>query len=768
MIEGLNSYELRNHTIFKQYLLSGYKGDKVKQENKKQKRPYLMAIDIGGTFTDIVLLDRRDGSIRIGKVLTTPSDPSAGAMQGFHEILKEANVGASEIESLIHSTTVTTNAVIERKGVKTALITTLGFRDILEIGRENRYDIYDLFLELPEPLVERSLRKEITERTGQNGEIQHEPDDTEIMRLLENLQQEGVESVSVCLLNSFMNPANEKRVARLVTEHFRSMYYSLSSQVAGEIREYERTVTTVVDAYIKPIMVRYIEGFERALIDSGFQGRLFLMLSNGGIAPAKQVAHDCPVRAIESGPAAGALMAQFQGKLLSTRQGLGVIVHGSAHDSPALAGLQRTEPPTKSQTSNELSLLNLFSFDMGGTTAKTCLVKGGIPTITYELEVARVQRFKRGSGYPLKISTIELIEIGAGGGSIAWVDDMGLLKVGPKSSGAVPGPCCYNQGGVDPTVTDADLVLGYLDPNYFLGGSMQLNSSLALKGLERISHRLGVDPVEVAWGIHDVVNENMAVAVKVSSAEKGIDVREYTLVAFGGAGPVHAYSLAKKLRMPRVLCPYGAGVASAIGSLVAPPSVDFANSYISTLRAMDWGRLSGIYNEMEERGCDVLRSVGISDADMNITRSADMHYLGQGYEINVPIPGGVLLPGSEKAIEKSFLDTYYRLYERYVRDVEIEGVSWRVTISGPGTHFVPRYGGGSVSKASNRKTGTRQVYFRDMGGYVEADVYYRFTLEQGFEAKGPAIIQERESTVVVGPNTRFFVDEYLNLIQVIS
>ncbi|MBW2308563.1 MAG: hydantoinase/oxoprolinase family protein [Deltaproteobacteria bacterium] len=697
-----------------------------------------MAIDIGGTFTDIVLLNRGNGDIQIRKVLTTPSDPSIGAMQGFRQILREADVGSDEIESLIHSTTVATNAVIERKGPKTALITTSGFRDVLEIGRENRYDIYDLCLELPEPLVERCLRREIYERTDRNGAVQSEPDDAEILRVLESLHRRKVESLAVCLLHSFMNPSNEERIAHLVHKRFGYMFYSLSSRVAGEIREYERTVTTVIDAYVKPIMVRYIESFERALEDAGFQGRLFIMLSNGGIAPAKHTAHDYPVRVLESGPAAGALMTRFIGRLLSNRQ-------DSASITP----------------------MNLFSFDMGGTTAKGCLVKEGIPTITHEFEVARIHRFKKGSGYPLKISSIELIEIGAGGGSIARVDDMGLLKVGPSSSGADPGPCCYDLGGVEPTVTDADLVLGYLDPEYFLGGSMLLNVERALKALKRLSTRLGMNPVEMAWGIHELVNENMAAAIKVYSAEKGVDLRGYTLVAFGGAGPVHAYSLARKLRMSRILCPYGAGVASAIGSLVSPPTVDFVNSYISILRALDWDRLNSLFREMEERGREVLRAAGISDNRMTVSRSADMRYVGQGFEISVPIPCGTLSRSSTKEIEKAFWDTYHHFYARHVRDVEIEGISWRVNVSGPEEHIVPLSSGGTALKATKRKKGTRRVYFHDEADYVEADVYHRYALEPGFEAHGPAIVQEKESTVVVGPKARFFIDDYLNLIQLI-
>ncbi len=742
------------------------KGDVVKELDPLRSRSFLMAIDIGGTFTDIVLLDRRNGLVFIEKVISTPVDPSQGSMEGFHQVLGKAGVGAEEIEALIHSTTVATNAVIERKGARTALVATAGFKDLLEIGRENRYDIYDLLLELPDPLVERFLRKEINERTDKNGNIQHEPSESEILRVLKSLRRNKFESLAVCFLHSYMNSANEEQVGRLAAEHYEAMFCSLSSRVAGEIREYERTVTTVVDAYIKPIMVRYLEHFERALVESGFRGQLFIMLSKGGIAPARQTARDYPVRVIESGPAAGALMARFLGGLLSSEQGVGHGTQSQLKFAGALADVRPQDHRSPSSLS-ALSSLNLLSFDMGGTTAKACLITEDVPTITHEFEVARVHRFKKGSGFPLKISSIELIEIGAGGGSIARVDEMGLLKVGPDSSGADPGPCCYDRGGIEPTVTDADLALGYLDPDYFLGGAMQLNEEKADRALGLISARLGVSSLEAAWGIHDVVNENMVAAIRVYSAEKGVDLRRYTLVAFGGAGPVHAYSLARKLHITRILCPHGAGVASAIGSLVAPPAVDFVKSYICTLATLDWERVNAIYQEMEEWGREVIRQTGISDAEMVVTRMADMRYVGQGYEITVPIPNGVLTTDSRMAIEQNFWDTYYHLYRRHLRGVQIEGVSWRVTISGPGAHFVPRYGRGHVSGVSGGKKGTKRVYFRDEGGHVPADVYDRYELGPGFEASGPAIVQEKESTVVVGLGSRFFIDEHLNLIQII-
>jgi N-methylhydantoinase A len=625
-------------------------------------RPYLIAIDTGGTFTDIVLLDRRNGRVWLEKVLTTPADPSVGSMEGFHQILDQAGVPPEEIEALVHSTTVATNAVIERKGAKTGLITTRGFKDLLEIGRENRYDIYDLYLEAPDPLVDRCFRREIDERIDRDGHVERALEAAETVKVLKSLQRKGIESVAVSFLHSFANPENEERVGQLLAEKFGSMYSSLSSKVVGEIREYERTSTVVADAYIKPIMVRYIGGLETALKDCGFKGRLFIMLSNGGIAPARQIAQDYPVRVIESGPAAGVHITRFQGELLGQRRG------GEG----------------------------MLSFDMGGTTAKACLVKEGVPAITHELEVARVHRFKKGSGLPLKISSIELIEVGAGGGSIARVDNMGLLKVGPDSSGADPGPCCYGRGGLDPTVTDADLVLGYLDPDFFLGGGMKLNLDRARRAMEDLSQKIGRTPLETAWGIHDVVNENMAAAIRVFSAEKGVDLRRFALVAFGGAGPVHAYSLALKLHVGWILCPYGAGVASAIGSLVAPPAVDFVHSYMSALDSLDWNGLNGIYREMEERGRTILNEAGIFGSDVVVTRSADMRYVGQGYEITVPVPFGDL-SGSRQTLEKNFWDTYHSLYQRHLDGVKIEGVSWRVTVSGPGARFIPQYGhGGST------------------------------------------------------------------------
>ena len=465
-------------------------------------------------------------------------------------------------------------------------------------------------------------------------------------------------------------------------------------------------------------------------------------------------------------------MARFQGELLKKGQFANekisnLIERQMAVESKSCLDAQESGSRDQPKKSEFLYHKNIFSFDMGGTTAKACLIREGIPTISHEFEAARVHRFKKGSGYPLKISTVELSEIGAGGGSVAWIDELGLMKVGPQSSGADPGPCCYDRGGTEPTVTDADLILGYLDTAYFLGGEMPLNCKKSIKAFEDFSAILGMDVVSAAWGVHNMVNENMAAAIKVYSAEKAVDLRKCTMVSFGGAGPVHAYSLARKLHIPIIISPYGAGVASAIGSLVAPPSVDFAKSYITAIGKLDWNRLNDLFDEMEKRGREVLHSAGIADCDMNVCRSADLRYQGQGYEINVPIPDGVLSFDSKEIIERTFWNIYERLYSRNMKKVEIEGVSWRMTVSAPALQIKPPNSDHRKIDSPTKKIGRRKVYFYENNGYTDVDIYDRNDLTPGFEASGPAIVHEKESTVVIGPKCSFFIDEYFNLIQIL-
>jgi N-methylhydantoinase A len=687
---------------------------------------YRAGVDIGGTFTDLLLLDEHTGEMIIGKILTTPGDPSVAVIQGLQALLGERQVDPAAVAAAIHGTTLITNAIIERKGAKTGLITTQGFRDALEIGREKRYDIYDIFLENPQPLVPRALRREVAERLDETGRVLVPLNRMEVLDVVQDLLRDGVEALAVVLLHSFRNPAHERIVREVVESEFPSLTLALSSDVMPEIREFERTSTTVANVYVKPIARRYLTKLRTDVQRLGFRGDLYIMLSNGGITTC-ETASEYPIRLIESGPAAGALAASFYSQL---------------------KGLD-----------------HVISFDMGGTTAKICVIDQGQPMVTTEFEVARVYRFKKGSGLPVKVPVIEMIEIGAGGGSIARIDALGLLKVGPDSAGAAPGPACYGLGGSEPTVTDADLILGYLDPNYFLGGKMRLDPARAEEAIRKgVAEPLGMDLTRAAWGIHHVVNENMANAARIHLVERGRDQRRYSLIAFGGAGPMHAYHVAEKLRLRQIICPPAAGVTSAFGFLVAPMAFDFVQTYLTTLRGIDFTHLNTIFEEMETRGRALLRQAGVPEETMAVTRSADMRYLHQGFEINVPLPPGRLSADEMPRLQENFNHAYERLYKRLNPDVDVEALNWRVLVSGPRPiiQLAPATGL-QVAVEATRK-GQRPAYFPEISGYLECPVYDRYQLAPGMVLQGPAILEERESTVVVGPGARVEVDAYQNVV----
>ena len=692
---------------------------------------YRLGVDIGGTFTDLVLVDEATGAARVGKLLTTPKDPAQGVETGLIRLLDEAGIRAEAVRTLIHGTTLATNAIVERKGARTGLITTLGFRDALEIGREGRYDMYDLFIDPPSPLVPRHLRVEVTERLLADGSVLTPLDEDEAQRIIQDLLAAGCEAVAVSLLHSYRNPVHEQRVGELLRQLAPGLPASLSSQVVPEIREYERASTTVANAYVTPLMARYLEDLERKLADLGIGGRLFVMLSGGGIA-TPETAKQFPIRLVESGPAAGALAAARAGRL---------------------AGESK-----------------LLSFDMGGTTAKACVIDDGEPLVAREFEVARADRFKKGSGLPIRVPAVELIEIGAGGGSIARVDRMGLLKVGPESAGADPGPACYGLGGREPTVTDADLLLGYLDPDFFLGGRMRLSRDAALDAIrERVAGPLGLDPIQASWGIHQVVNENMAAAARIHGIERGKDLRAYPLFAFGGAGPVHCWHVGRILKVPRLLIPFGAGAISAFGLLTAPLAFDFVRTSPQRLDQADWTLLNRLYAEMEAEGMAILGASGISRAEVTLKRTAEMRYVGQGHEVPVAVPLGNLSAESLPALTRNFEASYRALYHRTPQGVAIEALSWRLTVSGPEPEMrmtgeravgagVPTGRGPAPEKSR------RQAFFAEANGFVETAVYDRYRLGPGSSFEGPAIVEERESTAVIGPDGRCRVDDQLMLI----
>ncbi|MBW1695351.1 MAG: hydantoinase/oxoprolinase family protein [Deltaproteobacteria bacterium] len=695
-----------------------------------QRLPYKLGVDIGGTFTDTVLINEATGEIHIDKVLTTPDDPSRAVITLVHRISDRLNISAGNIGSIIHGTTLVTNAIIERKGAKTGLITTRGFRDILEIGREMRYDIYDLFARMPKPLVPRYLCMVVDERIGPDGNVIKAIDESEVKTVVQRLLDQEVEAMAVSLLHSFRNPRHEQLIQKLIHQINPNMVVSLSSEVVPEIREYERTSTTVANSYVRPLMQHYLKRLTDALQELGFRGMLFMMLSDGGITTAETAAK-FPIRIIESGPAGGAIAAQQYGELTGQN--------------------------------------DLISFDMGGTTAKICIIEDGQPMKAKDFEAARVYRFKKGSGIPLKVPVIELIEIGAGGGSIAKVNNMGLLVVGPESSGADPGPACYGRGGKDPAVTDADLILGYLDPNYFLGGEMRLDIEAAQEAImETVGNPMGLPLQEAAWGIHEMVNENMADSAKAYAMEKGIDLMKRAMVVLGGAGPVHAYGIALKLKINKIICPPRAGVLSALGFLAAPASFELSRSYVTVLDGLDIDLVNTIYREMEAEGTRTLEKVGVLPKDISFSRIVGARYLGQGYEIEIPVPGGELKSESIESLRQSFNKQYQRIYNRLNEGMEIEFIDWRVLASGPKP--VLNLGGnlsyGSQENAAHK--GYRDIFFPETGGYTRASVYDRYGLEVGAVITGPAVVEEKESTLVIGPHGRAEVDAWGNIIVTID
>jgi N-methylhydantoinase A len=683
---------------------------------------YRIGVDIGGTFTDLLMV-AEDGAAVIGKILTTPGDPSLAVESAVGGCLARGAAKTSERGTLVHGTTLVTNALIERKGAPTALFTTAGFRDAVEIGREHRYELYDLNLEVPRPLVPRYLRFDIPERVAADGSVLEPLDESLLRRLTTELRAKGVKAIGVSYLNSFRNPEHERRTAEIIAEVAPEIRVSLSSEVVAEIGEFQRTSTTLANVYVQERVSGYLQELQERLDRLGFAGSFFVMLSSGGIA-TRETAARFPVRLLESGPAAGALVAAHVG---------------------ALAGYR-----------------DLLSFDMGGTTAKLCAVEDGRPLKAHEFEVDRVYRFRRGSGLPIRIPVIDMIEIGAGGGSIARVDALGLLKVGPESAGAEPGPACYGRGGGEPTVTDADLVLGYLDPKYFLGGQMPLDAQAARSALSRVAEKLGLTIEKAAWGIHQIVNENMANAARAHLGERGKDPRRMPLYAFGGAGPVHGYRVAEILHLPVLISPFGAGVGSTFGLLVAPLAFDFVRSGYSRLDALDWSFANGVLGEMAREGRAILENSGLRPDEISYERTVEMRYVGQGHQVSVSLPAGALSAESVADITKRFEQAYSALYGRKVPDVPLEVINWRVVASGPQPEM-------NFKLARSLEQGPlvksrRAAYFPEFGRYVDAPVYDRYRLKPGDAFEGPAIVEERESTLIIGARGRAQVDERLNVI----
>ena len=687
---------------------------------------FKLGIDVGGTFTDFVLLSEEDGNMAIGKTLTTPADPSQAVINGSQNILKRNGVAFEGIQAIIHGTTLVTNTLIERNGAPTGLITTEGFRDILEMGNEIRYDLYDLNIEQPMPLVPRRYRLGISERIDSRGEIIQPLEMDEIRQALQYFEKEGITSVAVCLLHAYQNPVHERAIQAIIQNEFPSLHVSISSHVAPEIKEYERTSTTVANAYVQPTMKAYLRYLENELKANGFKGGFYIMLSSGGITNVG-MAEALPIKLCESGPAAGALVASYYGQ--------------------------------------SIGLKDMISFDMGGTTAKICLINDGKPSYSREFEAARISRFKKGSGFTFKIPSIEMIEIGAGGGSIGHIDAMGLLKVGPQSSGASPGPACYNLGGDNATVTDAALILGYLNADYFLGGEMKLDASRAREVMKKkVADPLGITIEEAAMGINQVVTENMATATRIHIAERGKDPRRFSLMAFGGAGPIHAFRIAEILKIKTIICPPAAGTASALGLLVTPIALDFARSYVSRLDSLDWNHVNTIYEEMEAESLSSLMESGASRDEIIFERTADMRYVGQFYEIPSAIPIGILGSRHVSEITETFYQTYEKAFGRYMTDAPIQGLTWRLRAQCPAPIVEVKFAEKQDKTETEALKGKRKAYFPEQKQFIECSVYERYRIKSGTTLKGPVILEERESTTIVGVDSEVHVDDRFNLI----
>ncbi len=685
-----------------------------------------IGVDIGGTFTDFALFDDHSREIVTHKALTTPTDPAQAVVAGVQTLTRLAGISMAEVAMLVHGTTLVTNAVIERKGAATAMLVTRGFRDVLDIAMECRYDLFDLRLRFPSPVVPRHLRFEVRERVKWDGSVAERLEmDGLRERLADAVDKHGVRSVAVCLLHSYANPEHEQRLAEWLAREFPQLAVSSSAVVFPFMREYPRWTTACINAYVQPAVDDYLHRLEAGVADLGFRGK-FLIMSSSGSTLTPEIARRFPVRLLESGPAAGVLMS--------------------------------------ARHSRDLAIPQILSFDMGGTTAKGCMIREHAPLKRYDFEVARVHEFKRGSGLPVKIPVIDMIEIGAGGGSLASLDDRHVLGVGPRSAGADPGPACYGRGGRHATLTDANLVLGYLDSSSFLGGTMALDRAAAVAAIEaEVARPLGVSVERAAWGIHEVINEDVAKAFRVHASERGVDYRRCSMIAFGGSGPIHGARIARKLRIPRLICPSGAGVMSAFGLLTSPIGFERVQSLRTPLAALTPARLTEVIDALVTPAKATVREAGVAERDFVVAVKLDMRYVGQGYEVEVP-----LRPGAPEdalaALASDFNRAYGDIFGLAFDDRAIEIVAWKVEVHGPTPGEGTPYRLKHPRRAGDALRAHRDAYFPAAERYVRCPVYDRYGLVAGTEVEGPALIEETESTCVLGIGDRARVDEHLNLV----
>ncbi|HZW56446.1 MAG TPA: hydantoinase/oxoprolinase family protein [Nitrososphaerales archaeon] len=695
---------------------------------------YIVGVDIGGTFTDFVASDLKGSRFFTEKVLTTPDRPADAVLEGLERLAEIHGVELGQVDKILHATTLATNALIERKGSTTGLLTTSGFEDVLDIRKGLRYNQYDLKLQVPDPYVPRFLRRGISERVLASGEVLKEVDEVEVTDKVRELlsEERKISSLAITFLHSYANPKNEIRAREIVRKNFPDLSVSASHEVTSQAREYERTSTTVVDAYIKPIIKEYIDDLSSRLSELGFKGKLLIMTCSGGVVET-EVAKNVPVLLLESGPVAGVSVV--------------------------------------AKIAKELRIRGAFSFDMGGTTAKGCVLKEWQVEKSYEFEAARFDKFRRGSGIPISIPVVRLIEIGSGGGSIARVDKLGIVRVGPESAGAKPGPACYDLGGSEPTVTDSDLVLGYLDENYFLGGAMKLNVELARKSIEeKICKNTDLGLEEGAWAIYERVNEDVASAFRLYASEIGVDYRKYSFVPFGGAGPIHAARIARKLSATKVVVPLRAGVLSAQGLIVTPLSIDLAQTKRAELPDIDYESYRSTFDSLIEKGRSVLKSAGVRDSEIAAIRKLDMCYHGQGYEIPVSLPGEVPTHKEFELLFKTFENYYRQKYSLSGFSPYADIVSFKVTVMSAHDNVSNRKSSpeefreklSSLHKTVGR--GTRTAFDPTSHKFRKFEKVYRYSLKKGDTLKGPTLVQEIESAAVVPAGANAKIDSHYNLV----
>jgi N-methylhydantoinase A len=691
---------------------------------------YRLGVDIGGTFTDAILIDEHTGQTWIKKVQSTPRDPAVGFLDATVRLLRDARIPETAVSYIVHGTTVVTNAIIEGTGARTGFITTAGFRDIFEMQRQMRPALYDLKFDQPKPLVPRYLALEVPERMDATGAVLRPLDEAAVRTVTRRLKAEGVESIAVCFLHGYLNGVHERRAAEIILDEFPEVALSISSDIAPEIREYFRACTTAINAAVRPVARRYLTSIQSRLDDRGITAELLVMQSHGGVLTLDAAAEK-PVFLVESGPAAGVIAATHLGGLLGYE--------------------------------------DVISFDMGGTTAKMGLTERGVPSVTRDYEIGSQASagigIGRGSGYPITTPVIDLVEIGSGGGSIAWVDSGGVLRVGPRSAGAEPGPACYGRGGTEPTVTDAHLVLGRLDPAYFLGGDMMLDVEAATQAIqERCAQPLGISTIEAANGIIEIANAAMVNALRLISVQRGYDPRDFVLVAFGGGGPLHANRLASELGLPRLLIPPSPGVFSALGLLVTDLKHDFAVTRMRRTDAVELAELQGILNDLLGRGRDLLTREGIAPEDMEFSRQVDIRYVGQSHALSVTLSSAELNNDVLQASIDRFHDEHRRAYGHSTPGEPTELVNIRLTATGK--IHKPQLRGLAAQPADRLPAPRtrRQVYFSDCGGFLDCPVYLRYQLGSGATLNGPAIVEEMDATTLISPGYRASVDVHGNLL----